>query len=179
MNATSTPLQQHPYPSIRVGGLWMIWIGAVIILASLLTFGQVFNGPLFYLGFIAGVAGILVNSRVRAILSFGQTTKRQRTAMWFGVGLQTLLFIVLANGFANLDQRTYWLISLIIVGLHLLPFSLLHGPRAALLGVLCMVSAGVGIAWGGLPFWLFGVIDGLLKLLFGIWMFSSRPPQRA
>lgn len=180
MNATTTPMAHpYPYPTIRIGGLWFLWIGVVIILASLLTFGQTFNGPIFALGFILGIGGILINRRVRASLAFGETSKRQRTAMWAGVGLQAVLFIILANGFPNLDPRTFWLAALIIVGIHLFPFSLLHGPRAAFLGVLCIASAVLGVLLIGVPFWVFGVIDGVLKLLFGLWMFTTKPPVQA
>jgi hypothetical protein len=89
------------------------------------------------------------------------------------MGLMTLLLIVLANGFGYLDARTYWLWTLAIVGFHFLPFSLLHGPRVAVLGLLCMVSALAGILLPGVSFAVFGLVDGLLKVLFGIWLFAT------
>jgi hypothetical protein len=172
-------LQAHPYPTIRVGGLWFIWIGLVMVLASLITVGQLFGGPLFFTGFAVGVAGILLNRPLRRRLSYGEPTKRQRTGMWIGIGMMTLLLLVLANGFGSLDPRTFWLLTLMIVGLHFFPFALLHGPRAVLLGVLCVLTAGAGLFWTSLPFALFGVADGVLKILVGIWMVSTRPAANA
>jgi hypothetical protein len=172
MNETAPALQQHPFPTIRVGGLWLIWIGLTITVATALAGNQGLHGPVFFLGFIAGVVGILLNRRLRERVGYGQPAKEQRVAMWFAIGLQAVLFTILGQ-LHTLDTRTFWLVALLIVGVHFLPMARLHGPTAAILGGLCMLNAVVGLLVPSIPFLGLGIVDGLLKIVFGVWMFTA------
>ena len=49
------------------------------------------------------------------------------------------------------------------------------GPRIAALGVLCIINALAGLQLDYVPFLVFGCVDGLLKIGFGIAMLSARP----
>lgn len=95
MNAT-TISGMHPYPTSRVGGLFLVIIGFTMIVATLLGRALVVHPGLFFLG---SVAGVLLNPRVRARLAFGQPSKRQRQAMTVAFMLEGVLLGLDAIGF--------------------------------------------------------------------------------
>ena len=59
---------------------------------------------------------------------------------------------------------------------HLTPMALCFGPRMLLLGGACVATAITGLLLIRLPYEIFGLADGFLKLGFGVWLFSTQPP---
>ena len=67
-----------------------------------------------------------------------------------------------------------WYRTMIIVGLHFLPMAIVFGPRMLFLGTACIVNAAIGFVAPVVPFSLISVVDGVLKVGFGMWMLSTK-----
>jgi hypothetical protein len=169
----------YPFPTRRVGGLFLQVMGVTIIVATLLGGDQLLHPGVFFPGMIASIAGVLLNRRLRNRLAYGELSLRQRRLMLAALGLEAIGFPVLWFAYWGHDMHLYWLLALLLVGLHFLPFGLVHGPEMALLGVLCMLNAAAGLLIGGIPFVVTGLVDGLLKLILGTRMFLTRPPAES
>ena len=61
---------------------------------------------------------------------------------------------------------------LFIVGAHFLILGFSHGPVCALLAVLCMVNAMIGLRATRVDFRVFWAIDGVLKVAGGATMIA-------
>lgn len=67
---------------------------------------------------------------------------------------------------------------LLVVGVHFLILGFSHGPLSALLGALCIISAGIGLLLPNTDYRWFWLADGLLKIGFGLlmlWLTLSVP----
>jgi len=68
-----------------------------------------------------------------------------------------------------------WLWVLMIVGVHFLPMAVCFGPLFLLLGGACISNAALGLLLPEVPFELFGLVDGALKLVVGVGSLRARP----
>jgi len=64
---------------------------------------------------------------------------------------------------------------LAVVGLHFLIMGLAFGPLMAAPGILAMANAAVGLRVPQMPLPVAAALDGLLKIVFGMWMLVSHP----
>lgn len=171
---TNTPSQdirsgvpQHPYPLVRSGGLFLICIGAGII-------GAVFvNGAAFMVGTVLAILSLMLSK----VLSFGKPTRIQIIALVLAIALEIVLFIIMVNALpADVagSVRLVWI--LMIVGVHFLPMAISFGPRFGALGALCMVNALAGLVITSAASEIVLLLDGALKVVFGIWLFSDKAP---
>jgi len=86
--------------------------------------------------------------------------------------LELGLFVAMGRTLpAGTAEHIRWLWVSMIVGVHFLPMSICFGPRFAVLGLGCITNATVGLLMPSIPFELFGLIDGALKVGFGVWSF--------
>ena len=163
MNSTSeNTYQEHPYPLVRSGGLFLILIGGGIII------------DVFFSGaFIVGTSLALISLFFAKALSFGKPMRIQIVALIVAIVLEMVLLIVMVNVLPiDIDSQTRMMWILIIVGVHFLPMAVSFGPRFALLGVLCMVNGFVGLQLNDVSSDLFLIIDGILKVAFGCWLYK-------
>ena len=71
--------------------------------------------------------------------------------------------------FPDIESRQFWMWMLFVVGAHFLILGASHGPICALLAVLCMGNAVIGLR-SNADFRIFWAIDGVLKIAAGIAM---------
>lgn len=154
---------------IRQGGLFIACAGVGLIAgavaARLTGYAEPVLRPAFFIGVALGVVAMLGPGRR---MSLGRPTRFQRRALWFGLGLEGLLFAVLPAALGRVDPGTYWLSVLIVVGVHFLPLGAAFGPLCAGLGMLCISLASTGLMVRG----VIGaetviLVDGTLKVLVG------------
>lgn len=165
---SSTPenkYQEHPYPLVKSGGLFLILIGGGIII------------DVFFSGaFIVGTSLALISLFFAKALSFGKPTRIQIVALIVAIVLEIVLLIVMVNVLPiDVDSQTRMMWILIIVGIHFLPMAVSFGPRFALLGVLCIVNGFLGLLLNTISSDLFLVVDGVLKVGFGLYMTKLSP----
>lgn len=155
--------KSHPYPLVRSGGLFLVLIGAGIIIDVVL------NGA-----FIVGTALAMISLMFAKVLSFGKPTRIQVVALVFAIVLEIVLFIILANVLPEdiaFPVRLMWI--LIIVGMHFLPMAVCFGPRFAIAGILCIINGFVGLMVSEVSSDLFLLVDGVLKFGFGSWILKN------
>lgn len=154
--------QGHPYPLVRNGGLFLILIGAGIIIDVIVSGA-----------FVVGTVLALVSLLFAKVLSFGKPTPIQIIALAVAILLEIVLLIIMVNVLpadSTAKIRTMWV--LMIVGIHFLPMAICFGPRLAIVGLLCIVNGLIGLVLNNVSSDLFLLVDGALKVGFGLWLFK-------
>ena len=161
------------YPLRPCGGAFIALVGMGMVAGIALRGQSPINGYCV----IAGFALAMLSQFFAKRWSTGKPTKRQAFGLIGAIVLESILFIAFANIYPNLlDQNPvrWWLIALILVGVHFLPMALAFGRPAAILGILCIAIASTGLVLPVLPFAAIALFDGALKIGFGGWMFVKR-----
>lgn len=158
----------NAYPLRYDGGLFLICVGVAIALAALINLdqGNLFLGAGAALGILAFVA-----AGRRAFVKFCRPRFYQVTVLAFAIVLESATFYVLGNNaaFKSLPPDVSQLAVLAIVGVHFIIMRWALGPWMLRLGAANLFWAGIaGLA--GVPIVMALVIDGILKLIFGVVM---------
>jgi hypothetical protein len=159
------------YPMARRGGLFLVLIGGGLIAAIALSGDALVSYPVFYAGSGLAVLSLLLSGR----LSDGRPTRAQLIALAAAIGLEVLLFALLPRMLPPLTtEPVRWLWVLMIVGVHFLPIAVSFGPLFLLLGGACISNAALGLLLPDVPFELFGLVDGALKVFVGVGSLRGR-----
>ena len=160
------------YPMARRGGLFLVLIGAALIVAIALGRDTLVSYPVFFAGLGLAVSSLFVSRR----LSDGRPTRTQLLALAAALVLEAVLFALLLRVLPpDTPERVRWFWVLMIVGVHFLPMAVSFGPLFLLLGGACISNAALGLLLPEVPFGLFGVIDGALKVYVGVGTLRTRP----
>jgi hypothetical protein len=161
------------YPIVRSGGLFLVILGAGLLAAIAASGDALVNHSVFYAALGAALLSLLF---ARRFLSFGAPTALQIGALTFAVALQGALIFLQARVLpASTPEETRWLCVSLIVGVHFLPMALAFGPRMLLLGGACITTALVGLLLPSVPYEVFGIVDGTLKVVGGAWLLATKP----
>lgn len=158
------------YNTQRTCGLWLGYIGLIIILSAI-TGGELFIQPyLIGLGYFIGYFVIFVFPYVNQKFSYGKNSKFQDRMDNIAVILNIILctFCGLFIGFS--DLRLLWLCIFIAVGIHFFGFYFSQGKVMLLLGAITILNSFIGLFLTSIPFVVFAVIDGIVKISFGVRM---------
>jgi hypothetical protein len=162
----------------RLCGLWLIWIGMVIMLAALFGGAFLIHPLIFGLGYVGGMALIFGTPAVERRLSYGPETRFQANMGRLAIVLMFVLMTLIAGrAFATLDYRTIWLGALLATALHFIPFAFVHGPAMLWLALPLTLIALAGFALPELPLLVIALLDGGVKLSFGIALLRSGRPE--
>lgn len=155
----------------RLCGLWLLIIGVVIIAATVVEGPFVLNPIVFMIGF--GIGFYLTNYNKTILTKFmdGEFTEFQEKMSRIGVlSLFPLIFILGGTFIPSGDWRMMWLGALLATGIHFLPFYYVHGKSMIYLSIICSCLAIIGMFSKEIPFLYFGVGDGIVKTLFGVYL---------
>lgn len=158
----------HPYPLIRGGGLFLIGVGTGFLLC------WIFQRYWIQFAIAGGVAGIIGSGLSALLPSLGTPSAVQIGALAGSFLLEMGLIYLVITRYRSAGERKLVMGILFVVGLHFITMGLAHGPLIATLGVLTSANAAVGFR-STLDWRVFGVVDALLKLGFGLWMFLAFP----
>ncbi|MDL4842360.1 DUF6609 family protein [Aquibacillus rhizosphaerae] len=158
----------------RTCGLWLVYIGLIIIISAIIG-GELLIQPfLIGFGFFIGYFVIFVFPYVNQKLSYGKNSKFQdrmdNIAVFLNIILCTLCGLVIGSG----NLRLLWLCIFIAVGIHFFGFYFSQGKIMLLLAALTIFNSLLGLFLISVPFLLFAVIDGVIKIGFGIKMLMQR-----
>ncbi len=163
------------YPNQRIAGPWFIWIGIIIILAAVFGNGLFLQPALFAGGFAIGFLIIFILPFIKKKLSYGTPSKVQKIASNASMGLMVVLIMVYVQYIHHSDLRTLWLVIFLIVGIHFIPFFIVHGKTLLLLAFLTILCSVLGLVLTSVPFSYFVYIDALIKICFGVYLFTRSP----
>ncbi|HWL01085.1 MAG TPA: DUF6609 family protein [Microbacteriaceae bacterium] len=159
------------FPLMRGGGAFLVAVGLGIVVGA-------FGSRRWRIVALIVGAGVGV-----VIMAVGGATKLifaglPSPAIWQWVVLGVAFLVegylvsVVVRKFPDLDSRPFWMWMLFIVGAHFLILGFSHGPICALLAVLCMVNALIGLRATSVDYRVFWGIDGALKIVGGASMIA-------
>ena len=161
-------------------GLWLIVVGLVIALATLIGGKQILNMQVFSFGYVISFLSINMNKKLINKLSTGNSTKFQNKVSLYSVILLFILMFLLGGPFfATENWRLIWLGALMATAIHFFPFYFVHGKSMILLGIVCSINIAIGYIYSDMSLSIIAYIDALIKLLFGLYLFFlSKPSKR-
>ncbi|MGG2065518.1 DUF6609 family protein [Bacillus sp. S14(2024)] len=162
----------------RIAGLWLIWIGVVIVIATIVGGEFLVHPAVFGAGYFTGFLFILRNKYVRKKLSFGPLSKFQSKVGNLSIVLLFVLMgLISGRYFETNDYRMIWLGALLATGIHFIPFAILHGKSMIYLSIPLIIITLFGLIDSNLSFMYVAIADGVIKVLFGIVLFLSKDPR--
>jgi hypothetical protein len=157
------------YPLMRGGAVLFIIVGLGIVVGGI--GGRRWMLPSLVIGAVLAVTTMAVLSATKLIFAgLGSPSIYHWIIMAVGFGVEIPLVNYVVFTITDRNSRRFWLWMLIVVGAHFLIFTFSHGPLAGLLGLACIINASIGLRLENINYRVFWVIDGLLKIGFGIWM---------
>ncbi|MBX3001197.1 MAG: hypothetical protein KF893_21920 [Caldilineaceae bacterium] len=69
-----------------------------------------------------------------------------------------------------------WLGALLATAIHFIPFAAVHGRALLWLSIPLILNSIAGLLLPEIPFYVFGMLDGFIKLLFGMALLMSPQP---
>ena len=155
---------------LPAGGAFLVCVGLGLLGGIAFSGAALVNFNVFYAGVAAGVIALCFAGR----LSTGTPTRLQIAALAGAVLLELLLLAVQGRTLPRgTEEHVRWLWISGIVGVHFLPMAISFGPRFAVLGAACILNAALGLLAASVPYEVFGLVDGALKLGFGAWSLAG------
>lgn len=170
---TTGKTSDYHYPRQRINGVWLIIVGIAMLTLTMKLINGFPNPDIFVILYSLGMFWQL-NKHTRQKLSVGPGTKAQshwaNGAIIIMMALMLLVFLPswLQGGVVTYAMmRRIWLEIMIVIGIHFFFFIPVHGKLMGILGGLTIINSLLGLLLGW-PLDLVFVIDGLLKLIFGL-----------
>jgi drug/metabolite transporter (DMT)-like permease len=139
MSLSENNLNRHPFPMIRSGGLFVLFVGLGIVTGAIL--GE--NHFLVPLLVGAGVAFAAQNVfRNRLVRPLGTPTRTQVAAIVGAIVLEIILTGIVAYAFDFRQTRSFWLWILLVVGSHFLIIAAAQGRLLLILGDISGTNNG-------------------------------------
>lgn len=165
---------KREYNTQRTVGVWLVYIGVIIIISAI-TGGDFYIQPFIIgFGYFIGFFLILILPFVNNKLSYGKSSKFQDRMDNISIAVTVVLCTICGIVIGSDDFRLLWLCIFAIIGVHFFGFYFSQGKIMFLLGALTALNALVGIVFSSVPFLWIAVMDGVLKILFGVKMLSMR-----
>jgi hypothetical protein len=165
------------YLSKRLGGVWLIWIGFILIVSIKLGGEKLVHQTLFGFGYGLGLYLLFGVKPIRDLFSFGPPSVFQRNVTNLSIALMFLLMFFIGGPFyATMNYRMIWLGALMAVAIHFLPFYFVHGTSMLALSFVLIIVVGIGYISPNIPFSTIGYLDAFIKILFGIVLVLSKKP---
>lgn len=163
------------YNTQRTCGVWLTYIGVIIIAASLLGGERLIQPIIFGFGYFLGFIAIYGLPFINRKLSYGENSAFQDRMDNLSVFLNVLLCTVLGMALGFNDFRLFWLGIFIVVGFHFFGFYFSQGKTMLLLGVLTIVNGIMGLLFPSIPFLFVAIMDGSIKIFIGLMMLRMKP----
>jgi len=151
------------FPLIRGGGAFLALIGLGIVVGSLGS--SKWRVVWLIIGFWLGIAAMAVGGATKLIFAgLPYPAWWQWVFLGLAFAVEALLVNIVLRRVKDTTSREFWLWILFIVGVHFLVLGPSHGPICALLALLCMGNALLGLRLKSVGFRVFWALDGVLKV---------------
>ncbi len=151
-----------------------MYIGLIIIISSLIGRDLLIQPYLFGIGYFVGFILILCLPFVNRKLAYGKSTKFQDNMDNVSILLNVVLCTASGLIIGFNDLRLFWLCIFIVVGIHFFGFYFSQGKIMLLLGFLTVLNGVIALFLNSVPFLIFAMIDGSLKLIVGLIMLNMK-----
>jgi hypothetical protein len=161
---------------LRGGGVFLICLGAGLVAAIAFSGPALVNYSFFSFGAALGLCSLIFASRWAP----GRPTRTQVVAVATALLMEAVLFVLMGRFLPRgTPEAVRWLWVSVIVGFHFLPMAIAFGPRFLLLGLACIANAVAGLFLPDVPYEVFGLLDGFMKLGVGVWSLASSAAMRS
>ncbi|WP_349730625.1 DUF6609 family protein [Peribacillus frigoritolerans] len=159
------------YPNKRVFGIWLIWIGLIVIIGTIFGGKFMINPIIFALGFIVGKIVIFRMTFIKKHLSYGPNSKFQSNINTISILMMFVLIFLFSGKYIMMDDlRMTWFGALLATAIHFITSAFVYGKQLIILSILLILNVFIGIFNSNISFDYFGYIDGLIKIIFGIFL---------
>jgi len=159
------------YNMKRLVGLWLILIGVVILISTLVGGRFVLNPYVFMIGYGVSIYLVEFNKPIKQKLIDGEITLFQKKMAKYGdTSLFILIFIIAGPFIPSSNWRMMWMGTFLATGIHFLIFYYVHGKSMIYLAIILSTFAVAGMTMKQTSFFYFGIIDGMVKAFFGIYL---------
>ena len=165
---SSPLLAAHPFPLIRGGGLFVLFVGLSILIGALAPRRR-------WAWFIAGTIAASVVATLTARAFNGKPSAFQLECLIAAVFTEVIVLGWLGNRLRGAPERQRVLSILLVVGAHFFLMGPAFGPLIVLLGFMTVVNAVAGLYTTVAPWPVFWAVDGVLKTAIGGAMFLYAP----
>lgn len=160
-------------------GLWLMLIGAVMIVSVIFGGDFLVNPFIFLIGYYACFFCVNANKKLRAKLSQGGISKFQIRMIYISIAALFVLMFCIAGPFIpGWHWRQIWLGVLLATGIHFFLWFFVHGWSMVVLGGICTVISVVGYLLPGIPVYAVCIADAAAKLICGVYMFFLSKPSK-
>ncbi|NEA37004.1 DUF6609 family protein [Streptomyces sp. SID13031] len=160
------------FPLMRGGGALLVLVGLGLVIGG--AGGRRWLLPSLITGAALAVLVMMIGGITKTIFSaLGYPAIYQYVAFGIGVVAEVGLVNLVVAKVPDRESRQFWLWILLVVGVHFLILAFSHGPICGLLGLLCIINAGLGLLVPELPYRVLWVTDGVLKVAAGstmVWL---------
>jgi hypothetical protein len=151
------------FPLMRGGGAFLALIGLGIVIGSLGS--RKWRLVWLIIGAWLGIAAMAIGGITKLIFDgLPYPAIWQWVVLGLAFAVEALLVNIVLRTVPDVTSREFWLWILFIVGAHFLVLGASHGPICALLALLCMGNALLGLRLKTLDVRIFWALDGALKL---------------
>ena len=164
----------HPFPLVRSGGMFVFFIGMGIVVGAMLG-ERYLIVPLIVGAALAIISQAAFGQRVTAPL--GTPTRLQIAVLVGSIVLESISLGVVGAVCGSQSLRVLLLWVLIVVAAHFFLIAVAEGPLLVALGGLCLLNAIIGIWLPHVSLSVFWMVDGLLKIASGVFMFRTPAQQ--
>lgn len=170
----SIPTLHTTTPLIRLGGVYVLFLGLAMLFAAFWPGADPLN-PLLLISMSS--IGFLAVFGLSRWLAYGQAPRWHYLVLAMAVIAEMILFLCLPLFNRTLTPDEMWRHMLVIIGIHFLPLGFIFGFKIVWLGLLIILNAFFSLTMPQLPFWFFALVDGALKLFYGLILLFHRPAQ--
>lgn len=156
------------YPRQKIFGAFLVAIAFTMYLTIIFPYKGTPNGALFGLCYVISIFGIMLNPIVRKKFSAGKGSNKQKMISNLSLLILVIGAFIIFKVFKTNDYRTIWILLFALVGVHFIMFIPVHGKLIGILGLILIVNAVIAIIYTSTPLNLVFIIDGTIKLIFGI-----------
>lgn len=177
MESMLSKIKKLKFLNKRLCGIWLIWIGFIIFLGTLLGGNYLINPFIFSVGYALGYFFIFCTPLFRKHFSYGKHSKFQAKTSKLSVILLFVLMCLFSGRYFGVNNyRLIWLGALLATAIHFIPFSIVHGKLLLIMSIPLILTSLLGILDSNISFCYLAFIDAVIKILFGIILFISKKP---
>lgn len=164
--------KQLTFGNKKLVGLWLVIVGIVIAISTLLGGDKLINQPIFAIGYGLGFYLTIVNRNLYKHYSEKAMSTFQEKISRIGIiSLFVLMFLLGGPHFQTYDWRMIWLGAFLATGLHLYIFYFVHGKSMLVIGTILTLIAGSGYLIPSISFETISYIFAGVEILSGVYMF--------
>jgi hypothetical protein len=154
----------HPFPLLRVGGLFLVVVGTAIVIGGFVPRRA---WILFSAGAALGTLAALF-AGLSVLRPPGRPALVQVVSLVVAILVEIVGIVLVNSKLRARGERTLVLATLLVVGIHFLLMAPAFGPWIVLLGACSIGNAVVGLRSAPTRPWaLFWAVDGGLKVAVG------------